>query len=74
MDSPNPDQVKALRARVQERDGVGVAKAQELCAAMVHTNPRSWRKWEQGERKMHPAFWELANIKMESEKGATQWQ
>lgn len=70
MDSPNPDQVKAFRASVQERASLGVAQAQERCAALVHTNPRSWRKWEQGERKMHPAFWELAKIKMENDKGA----
>lgn len=69
-ESPSPEQVKALRAKVQERDQVGASEAQNRCALLVHTNPRSWRKWEQGERKMHPAFWELARIKMETEKGA----
>lgn len=70
MDSPSKEQVKTFRASVQEREGLGVAQAQDRCASMVHTNPRSWRKWEQGERKMHPAFWELANIKTENGKGA----
>ncbi len=30
---------------------------------MVHSTCRVWQQWEAGDRKMHPAFWELFRIK-----------
>lgn len=63
MQNPEPEQIKALREQIQAREDLGITAAQECCADMLHTNRRSWQKWELGERKMHPAFWELAQIK-----------
>lgn len=37
---------------------------QREAAALVYTTMRSWRAWEAGERKMHPAIWELFRIKV----------
>ena len=36
---------------------------QTQAAELVHANLRSWQKWEGGEREMHPAFWELFQLK-----------
>jgi DNA (cytosine-5)-methyltransferase 1 len=63
MNSPDPRQVIKLRESIQQRDGLGITAAQDLCAEMLHTSRRSWQQWERGERKMHPAFWELAQYK-----------
>lgn len=30
---------------------------------MIHCGLRAWQKWEAGDRKMHPAMWELFQIK-----------
>lgn len=32
-------------------------------ATLVHTTCRVWQQWEAGDRRMHPAFWELFRIK-----------
>ena len=32
-------------------------------AALVHSTARVWQQWEAGERRMHPAMWELARAK-----------
>jgi len=48
----------AIRAA---REAAGLTQPQ--AAALVHTDARSWRRWELGERAMHPAFWDLFNIK-----------
>jgi len=34
----------------------------------VHVGLRTWQKWELGERKMHPAFWELFKLKVDNEQ------
>ena len=62
--NPQPIQVRELRESVQSRRDIGITAAQHLCADMLHTSQRSWRQWETGDRKMHPAFWELAKIKV----------
>ena len=53
-----------LREQVQERLGLGITAAQDWCAESVHTSRRAWQQWERGERAMHPAFAELAAIKV----------
>lgn len=63
MGSPDPESVIELRKSLQSRLDVGITDAQDKCAEMVHTSRRSWQQWERGERKMHPAFWELVTIK-----------
>lgn len=37
--------------------------SQEDAAALIYTTPNTWRKWEDGSRRMHPAFWELWCVK-----------
>ena len=51
--SRNPTPVEIRRAR--DRAGLTQTKA----AALVYTTDRVWRQWEAGDRRMHPAFWEL---------------
>lgn len=58
--NPAPAEVRAAR----ERAGLTQTEA----ARLVHTSLRSWQQWEAeagttGHRSMHPAFWELFQIK-----------
>ena len=43
------------------RDAAGLT--QTAAAALVHTSCRVWQQWEAGDRRMHPAFWELFRLK-----------
>ena len=52
---PTPAAIRAAR------EAAGLTQPQ--AAALVHTDTRSWRRWELGERAMHPAFWELFRLK-----------
>lgn len=61
--NPEPAEVAELRERTQNRNSIGITAAQDYCAKMLHTSRRAWQQWERGERKMHPAFWELISIK-----------
>lgn len=61
--NPAPAEVKALREALQAAEGLGITAAQTRCADMLHTATRVWQQWEHGDRKMHPAFWELINSK-----------
>ena len=36
---------------------------QEKAAALIYTSGRRWRSYESGESRMHPAAYELFNIK-----------
>ena len=36
---------------------------QAAAAALLYTSPRAFQQWEHGDRKMHPAFWELLVLK-----------
>jgi len=63
MTSPAPADVLAAREAIQARLGVGITAAQDWCAAAVHTKRRPWQQWETGDRAMHPAFWELFQLK-----------
>lgn len=53
--APTLDEVRAARA--------ALGLTQNQAAALVHVDERTWRKWELGERAMHPAFFELFMIK-----------
>ncbi len=64
MKKPDKQSVVDLRLDVQKKLNMGITAAQDYCAALVHTHRRSWQHWERGERKMHPAFWELSKIKV----------
>ena len=61
--NPKPEDVLKLREALQKRESIGITAAQDRCAEMLHTSRRAWQQWERGERKMHPAFWELAQLK-----------
>lgn len=62
--TPPPADVVLLRAVVERVRGAGITDAQRYCAEQLHTSLRAWQQWERGERRMHPAFWELAGIKI----------
>ena len=32
-------------------------------AKLVYSGLRSWQHWEDGDRRMHPAIWELFKLK-----------
>ena len=61
--NPRPEDVLKLREALQKRESIGITAAQDRCAEMLHTSRRAWQQWERGDRKMHPAFWELAQLK-----------
>jgi DNA-binding transcriptional regulator YiaG len=53
--NPSPEEVRATR------EAAGLS--QTAAGALVHTTCRTWQQWEAGDRRMHPAFWELFRIK-----------
>ncbi len=55
MNNPNPIQIKAERQKL--------SLTQTQSAELIHSKMRTWQDWEGGQRKMHPAFWELFLIK-----------
>jgi DNA-binding transcriptional regulator YiaG len=54
--TPTPEAIRAAR------DAAGIT--QTAAAGLVHTTCRVWQQWEAGDRRMHPAFWELFKIKV----------
>lgn len=38
--------------------------SQTAAASLIYAACRTWQQWEAGERRMHPAFWELFRIKL----------
>lgn len=63
MNNPAPSDIIALREKLQGDLNIGITAAQDKCAELLHTSRRAWQQWERGDRKMHPAFWELIKIK-----------
>ena len=53
--NPTPTEVKAARE--------AAALTQAAAAAVIHCTLNTWQKWESGDSRMHPAFWELFKIK-----------
>lgn len=53
--NPEPDQIRAARLSAE--------LTQESAAKLVYSSLNAWSQWERGERKMHPAIWELFQIK-----------
>ena len=62
--NPTAGDVKAVRENIQIQFNLGITAAQDWCAAALHTQRRPFQQWEAGDRKMHPAFWELLQIKV----------
>jgi DNA-binding transcriptional regulator YiaG len=59
--NPKPKEIIALR--------LDAGLSQTAAAELVHTTCRTWQQWEAeedtvGNRRMHPAFWELFKIKV----------
>ncbi len=53
--NPDPSEIRAERE---------VAHLTQTAAAeLIHSTCRTWQQWEAGDRRMHPAFWELFQIK-----------
>lgn len=64
IESPAPDKIRATR----ERAGITQTEAAEL----LHTSLRSFQQWEAGDRRMHPAFWELLTLKLKTRRANTK--
>ena len=54
-----------LPAAIREKR-LSVGLSQTAAGALVHTTCRTWQQWEAGDRRMHPAFWELFVLKARS--------
>ena len=54
--NPTPETIKKTRLKT--------SITQTAAAALLHTTCRTWQQWEAGDRRMHPAFWELFTIKV----------
>lgn len=55
--NPSPEQIRAAR------EAAGLSQA--AAGALLHSTCRVWQQWEYGARRMHPAFWELFQLKVE---------
>lgn len=64
MNNPTPNEVKKLREFVQTRENLGITAAQKYCAELIYKGLRTWQQWENGDRKMDAAFFELASAKI----------
>lgn len=53
--NPEPAEIRAAR------EAAGLTQTE--AGASVHTTCRVWQQWEAGDRRMHPAFWELFRLK-----------
>jgi len=62
--NPAHTDVIGLRSQVQSALGCGITDAQDWCALALHTSRRAFQQWEAGDRRMHPALWELLSIKI----------
>ena len=54
--NPEPAVIRATR----EQAGLTQTGAAEL----IFCTYRGWQEWEAGTRRMHPAFWQLFNLKL----------
>ena len=61
--NPTPDDIFGERFNAR--------LTQTAAAALLHTSCRAWQQWEAGDRRMHPAFWELFLIKAQARPRAT---
>ncbi|EIK1334790.1 helix-turn-helix domain-containing protein [Salmonella enterica] len=57
MKTKHPDPHEIRRARLS------ADLTQAAAAGLVYSSLNAWSQWERGERKMHPAIWELFLIK-----------
>ena len=57
--TPRPEEILAARQALN--------LTQTAAARMIYVSLRAWQQWESGERKLHPAFWELFRRKTRRE-------
>jgi len=55
MNNPTPEAIKAAREAAK--------LTQTQAAKLIYSNISAWQQWEYGANKMHPAFFELFQIK-----------
>lgn len=55
MRAPTPEEIREARTMA----GLSISKAAEL----VYVHPRTFEKWQYGERVMPAGLWELFNLK-----------
>lgn len=60
--NPTPDEIVAAR--------LAAGLTQTAAGALLHTSLRAWQQWEAGDRRMHPALWELFRIKASGRRPA----
>ncbi|ELY9612841.1 helix-turn-helix domain-containing protein [Salmonella enterica] len=53
--NPTTAEIRAAR--------LAASLTQSEAAKLVYSSLNAWSQWERGERKMHPAIWELFQIK-----------
>ncbi|EBQ8762711.1 XRE family transcriptional regulator [Salmonella enterica] len=53
--NPTPEEIRRAR--------LSADLTQAIAAKLVYSSLNAWSQWERGERKMHPAIWELFKIK-----------
>lgn len=53
--NPSPAQIR------EAREAAGLT--QTAASHLVHSTCRVWQQWEAGDRRMHPAFFELFMLK-----------
>ena len=54
--TPTPAEVIAAR------QAAGLTQTE--AARVIHSSLRAWQQWEAGDRRMHPAFFELWQLKL----------
>jgi DNA (cytosine-5)-methyltransferase 1 len=62
--NPSTEEIRAAR------DALGLT--QQEAAKVVHSSLNAWQQWEQGVRRMHPAFWNLFQLKTKRTLKAAQ--
>lgn len=67
----HPNRSKGPRTGAETPTTAEIRAAREECnltqseaAELIHCTMRAWQQWESGERRMHPAFFELFEIKV----------
>lgn len=56
VENPTPDAIRCARK--------AAGLSQTAAAALIYCTLRGWQEWEAGNRRMHPALWELFRIKL----------
>jgi DNA-binding transcriptional regulator YiaG len=60
--APRPEEIAKARS--------DAALTRKEAAALIYKSATAWKKWELGERRMDPAYWELWKINVRDMRGA----